>query len=86
MTRPTREQIEVARGVAARIVDANCVAVASPTEVKEAFATLLAATAEPTEEELREEAGRWAGIEGHGASGRAARAGYIAGAGREGAR
>lgn len=45
-----------------------------------------AAVAEPTDEELAEEARTWAGVEGHGASGRAARAGYKAGARREGAR
>lgn len=79
---PTREQIEAARAwLEAELLPA--LRQRDPYTAKQ-LSALLAATTPPTDEELREEAAHWAGVGGHGASGRAARAGYIAGARREG--
>lgn len=52
---PTREQIEAARAKLKRLADASCFS----RETADAIYDLLAATADPTEEELEAEAEAW---------------------------
>lgn len=82
---PTREQIEAAREIA-EVVVAECKAFAPM--LSQAMATFLAATAEPTDEELEREAERIAHERKHVEPIRVSQFvhAYIAGARREGRR
>ena len=82
MTRPTKEQLEQARRYLARMAQAS----AFSRETADAIDTVLAATAEPTDEELAREV-RTANVDDDGNLWDLGFArGYIAGARREGAR
>lgn len=91
MNRPTKEQIAEARLVAAEVVAADNVTVASPAMIKSAMRTLLAVTAEPNEQALNAEALRLANVlrydvlENNPKYAAMFCTGYVSGAQREGA-
>jgi len=84
MSRPTREQIEVARAIAQEEYNHRKANGRGEGELLFALRVFLAATAEPTDEELAEEAGRVAARVIRGAD--TVLNAYIAGARREGAK